>query len=111
MDIVTISIVLCLVGAIALGIYHGLKEAEKKEAAKTLYHQSLDYLGQRPSDPTARIRCLELGRIYYAYEIPDTQTYQNGQIVDKTDNSANREARIKNDIEARVCYLKARGCD
>jgi hypothetical protein len=83
---------------------------ERLATAKRQYDLSLDNLTTNPSDPSARVRCLELGRIHYEMTIPDTYTVNgNGARIASQNNSANREARIQSDIEARVGHLKMAG--
>lgn len=77
------------------------------ELAKENYERSLGNLSKFSDDPTFRVLALEMGRIFYSYEIPDTQTVNgNGHVVAVQNNSANREARINADIEARIGHLK-----
>lgn len=54
------------------------KKAEKLAIARA-YQAALDYLAQHPTDPQARLACLERGRVSYATTIPDTFTLVVGE--------------------------------
>ncbi len=89
--------------------YDQKKKTEKLAIARA-YQDALDYLAQHPTDPSARLGCLERGRTFYAMAIPDTFTLVVGERTfgtqDYQNNTAGREARITADIEARVGHLK-----
>jgi Na+-transporting methylmalonyl-CoA/oxaloacetate decarboxylase gamma subunit len=85
------------------------KRRERAEVKKA-YDDALDYLAQHPTEPRARIECLERGRAFYLMTIPDTFTLVVGERTfgtqDYQNNTAGREARIAADIEARIGHLK-----
>ncbi len=93
---------------ICWGAWIGAKHrAEAIRKAHANYENALNYLSLHPADPQARVACLETGRIHYNFKIPDTETVNGrGVVVQTINNSANREARIQSDIEARVGHLK-----
>jgi hypothetical protein len=89
--------------------YDRKKKAQMLAIARA-YQDALDHLAQHPTDPGARVACLERGRAFYALTIPDTFTLVVGEKTfgaqDYQNNTAGREARIAADIEARVGHVK-----
>ena len=114
MEIFITLITLCFLALVAFVVWtfqYGQRRHEERRQlqakAKDEYTEALDHLLKSPSDPSVRIKCLESGRVFYTFDIPDTQTFNgNGVVVGIQDNSANREARIQSDIEARVGHLR-----
>ena len=80
---------------------------ERIDVSKNVYDLALKMLALKPNDPDIRVKCLEDGRAYYQLIIPNTQTMQGTRVIFTADNSANREARIQADINARIGHLKA----
>jgi len=102
------------IGCLAVGsvimapflIYKAVKQTRVRyAAAQANYASALHELMSKPHDPNVRIKCLNAGRDFYQITIPDTVLRQGGQRIAMTDNSANREARIAADIEARIGHL------
>ena len=92
-------------------ILTGNARQKKIIAAKAAYDAALAFLRENPRHPDARKKCLEAGRLYYGFIMPNTSTkvYQRGILVGVTDqqnNAASREARISADIEAEIGHLK-----
>lgn len=84
------------------------KERDRAQArAKIAYIRALSDLAKNPSGSSARQVALETGRVFYCFEIPDTQVWNgNGYVIRTTNNSANREAKIQADIDAQIGHLK-----
>ena len=100
-------VMLGLVWLVRMGIRDSEVRQKRFEVTKNLYELSLKMLEMKPHEPNLRLQCLEEGRAYYQLIIPDTQSTQGGHVFLTTNNSANREARIQADINARVGHLKA----
>ncbi len=109
-----ISGVIALATLVAYRI-HAVQKHNKAMIAEyhDAYNDALDYLAAHPADPTVRVTCVEIGRVYYAASIPDTFTAVIGTNAfgtqDYQNNTAGREARIAADIEARIGHLKTKG--
>ena len=120
MDDFAIILFLVIVGIIAIAtlVVHRINDTQKHNKAMIAeyhdaYNDALDYLAAHPTDPTVRVTCVEIGRVYYAATIPDTFTAVIGTNTfgtqDYQNNTAGREARIAADIEARIGHLKTKG--
>lgn len=79
----------------------------REEQAKNTYLAALGELADEQSNANGRVKCLELGRVYYGFSDPDYDKWNSNRVItDSHNNSSAREAKIMSDIEVRVRNLK-----